>query len=267
METTGERMGDGSGRVAGKAALVAGGASGIGRAAALLLAREGAKVAVADLDQAGAAETATQIRAAGGVALARRLDVTAEADWQAACDTVEQTWGGLHVLVNSAGITFVRPVEEMTLEEWRRVLAVNLDGVFLGTRAGVRAMRRGGRGSIINVASASGIKAAAGASAYCASKAGVIMLTRTVALECIQRNENIRVNAVAPGGVKTPLWRQTPLWEEVSASEAWNAPPGTSPGKRFAEPEEVAQVILFLASDESSFITAAALAVDGGYTA
>jgi NAD(P)-dependent dehydrogenase (short-subunit alcohol dehydrogenase family) len=255
------------GRVAGKVALVTGAASGIGRAAALLLAREGAKVLAADIDEPGAASAVGEITAAGGVAQARRLDVTSEADWQAAVAWLEQSWGGLHVLVNSAGIAVVAPVAEMTPEQWRRVLAVNLDGIFLGTRAAIPAMRRSGRGSIVNIASASGLKAAPGAGAYCASKAGVLMFTKVAALECGQHGDHIRVNAIAPGGVKTPIWGKVPGMEAMMASEAWNAPPDVVPGKRFALPEEIAQAVLFLASDEASYVTAAVLAMDAGYSA
>jgi 3(or 17)beta-hydroxysteroid dehydrogenase len=255
------------GRVAGKVALVTGAASGIGAATARLLAREGAKVAAADLDEPGAARTVDVITAAGGTALACRLDVTAEADWQAATGLVERAWGLLDVLVNCAGIAFVRPVADMTLVEWRRVLAVNLDGVFLGTQAGIRAMRTRKRGSIVNVASASGLKAAPGGSAYCASKAAVIHFSRTAALECRDNDKSIRINCVAPGGVKTPMWDKVSGMSEITKSEAWNAPPDTAPGKRFAEADEIARCILFLASDEASYVTGAVLAVDGGYTA
>lgn len=256
-----------TGRVSGKVALVTGAASGIGRATAILLAQEGAQVAVTDLDADGTAETMKMIEAAGGVALSHRLDVTSEADWQAAMKKVEQTWGRLDILVNSAGISFAKPVTEMTLEEWRLVLAVNLDAVFLGTRAAIGAMRRTGRGSIINISSASGIKASAGASAYCASKAAVIHFSSTVALECANNGENIRVNTVVPAGVKTPMWSKMPFWSEIEASEVWNAPADAAPLKRFAEPEEIARAILYLASDESSYVTGTELIIDGGYTA
>lgn len=254
-------------RFAGRVALVTGAASGIGRAAAALLAQQGARVLVADLDAVAAAQTAEAIAFAGGTAAAQPLDVTSEADWRAAVERVEQRWGGLHVLVNSAGIAQVRPVPDTSLAEWRGVLAVNLDGVFLGTRFGIQAMRRAEGGSIVNVASASGLKAAAGAGAYCASKAAVLMLTRVAALECIQTGDRIRVNAVAPGGVKTAMWGKVPIGAEIMASEAWNAPVDAPPGKRFATPDEVARAILFLASEEASYITGSVLAVDAGYTA
>jgi 3(or 17)beta-hydroxysteroid dehydrogenase len=255
------------GRIAGKSALVTGAASGIGRAAALLLASEGARVAVADLDELGASQTVEAITAAGGIAAVHQLDVTSEPHWHRALQRLEQEWGPLDVLVQSAGISFAKPITEMTVEEWRHVMAVNLDGIFLGTRAGIVAMQAHRRGSIINVASASGIKAAPGASAYCASKAAVIHFSKTAALECAQRGDRIRINTVSPGGVKTAMWNKMPSWPEVAASEAWNAPSDAVPLKRFADPNEIAQTILFLASDESSYITGADLVVDGGYTA
>jgi NAD(P)-dependent dehydrogenase (short-subunit alcohol dehydrogenase family) len=254
-------------RFGGRVALVTGAASGIGRATAILLARQGATVVAADLDGEGAAATVEAIAAAGGTAVVHALDVTSEAAWDAAMERVERTWGRLNVLVNCAGIALVGPVADTSLADWRRVLAVNLDGVFLGTRAGVRAMRRSGGGSIVNVSSVSGIKATPASSAYCASKAAVIMFTKSVALECIQDGGRIRVNAVAPAGVKTPMWGKTPGASAVVGSDVWNAPADAPIGKRFADPDEVARVILFLASAEASYVTGSVLTVDAGYTA
>ena len=255
------------GRFAGQVALVTGAASGIGRATALLLAREGGLVVVADLDEPGIAGTVEAIRSAGGTALDHHLDVTSESGWDAAVALAEQSWGRLHVLVNCAGIALIGAVADTGFSDWRRVLAVNLDSVFLGTRAGVRSMRRSGGGSIVNVASVSGMKATGASSAYCASKAAVIMLTRAVAVECVQDGSRVRVNAVAPGGVKTPLWGKTEGASSVVGTELWNASPDAPIGKRMAEPEEVARAILFLASSEASYITGSVLAIDAGYTA
>jgi 3(or 17)beta-hydroxysteroid dehydrogenase len=254
-------------RFAGRVAFITGAASGIGRATALLIARQGARVVAADIDEAGLAETVEAITAGGGTAIGRALDVTSESSWVAAMEAAERLWERLDVLVNCAGITLVRSVAEMSTDEWRRVLAVNLDGVFLGTRAGILAMRRSGGGSIVNVASASGIKAAATASAYCASKAGVIMFTKAAALECAQDGLRIRINAVAPGGVKTPMWDKTEESAAIMGTEAWKAAADAPIGRRFADPDEVARVILFLASDEASYVTAAVLPIDAGYTA
>lgn len=156
----------GTGRVKGKIALVTGAASGIGRATALLLAREEARVAVTDIDEPGAQRVANAITENGGESISTKLDVTSESDWKAAVSAAQVRWGPINVLVAGAGISFAKPVTEMSLEEWRRVMEVNLDGVFLGTKHAVRQMREGSGGSIVIVSSASGIKASPGASAY-----------------------------------------------------------------------------------------------------
>jgi NAD(P)-dependent dehydrogenase (short-subunit alcohol dehydrogenase family) len=261
-----------SGRVAGKVALVTGAASGIGRATALLLAREGASVAVTDRDEQGAAATARELLSEQRKSLVYGLDVTAEADWTATIENVLEIWGQLDILVNNAGISFGKPVTEMTLDEWRAVMAVNMDGVFLGTKHAVQAMRKGRGGSIVNISSASGLKAAPGASAYCTSKAGVRLFSKSVALECAQAGDNIRVNCVLPGGVVTPMWESMEFWQEMAGGEggaaaAWEAMGQTVPLKRYAQPEEVAQAVLYLASDEAQYVTGAELVIDGGYTA
>ncbi len=159
----------------------------------------------------------------------------------------------------------------MTLSEWQRVMAVNLDGVFLGTKHGVRAMRKGTGGSIINVASASGLKASAGASAYCASKAAVRMFSKAVALECAQNDDRIRVNTVFPSGVISPMWESMEFWQEIKAKAgseeaAWQVMSQAIPLKRFARPEEIAQAILYLSTDEAGFVTGADFVIDGGFT-
>ncbi|MGA9770560.1 MAG: glucose 1-dehydrogenase [Blastocatellia bacterium] len=261
-----------AGRVAGKVALVTGAASGIGKATAIALAREGAKVAVTDLNAAGARMSADEIISKAGNALSYSLDVTSETDWERVLDNLFETWGRLDILVNNAGISFAKPVSEMTLSEWQRVMAVNLDGVFLGTKHGVSAMRKGTGGSIINVASASGLKASAGASAYCASKAAVRMFSKAVALECAQNDDRIRVNTVFPSGVISPMWESMPFWQELKAKAgsdeaAWKVMSQAVPLKRFAEPEEIAHAILYLATDEAGFVTGADFVIDGGFTA
>src|SRR5574341_16715 len=233
------------GRLAEKTALITGAASGIGKATAILLAREGAKVGVADIDENGAQNTASEILSWDGTAVAYALDVASEQEWQRVIDDLLQKWERLDILVNNAGISFAKPLTEMSLAEWRRVFAVNLDGVFLGTKHGMIAMRKGGGGSIINVASASGIKAGPGASAYCASKAAVRMFSKAVALECAQNGDNIRVNTVSPGGVMTPMWESMGFWQDLkkqtgSAEASWQAMSQDLPLKRFAKPEEIA---------------------------
>ena len=261
-----------AGRLAEKTALITGAASGIGKATAMLFAQEGAHVALTDIDRAGAQRAADAIVAQGGTAISDSLDVTSESDWRRVLGVLLERWKRLDVLVNNAGVSFARPVSEMLLAEWRKVTAVNLDGVFLGTKHGAIAMRAGGGGSIVNVASASGIKASAGASAYCASKAAVRMFSKTAALECAAAGDNIRINTVSPGGVMTPMWESMEFWPDLkdqtgSDEASYQALAEGVPLKRLATAEEVARAILYLASDESGFVTGADLVIDGGYTA
>jgi len=257
-------------RLKDKVALVTGAASGIGRATALLFGREGARVMVTDISSTGEA-VAQEIRAAGGVASFLVHDVRDEPTWMAAITRTLETYGRLDVLVNNAGIAMSRLVTEMTLAEWREQLAVNLDSVFLGTKYAVRAMRQGGRGgSIVNVSSVSGLVGSPSTAAYAASKGGVRSLSKAVAVECAP--DGIRVNGVFPGGVRTPIWENADWWdgfvEQVgSEKEAWKKLEAASPLGRMAEPEEIAEAILYLASDAARFVTGTELVIDGGYTA
>jgi 3(or 17)beta-hydroxysteroid dehydrogenase len=258
------------GRVAGKVALVTGAASGIGCATALLLAREGARIASTDLDESACRKVAAEIRGGNVAAITHKLDVTQEADWVAAVGKVTEKWGSLQILVANSGIAALKPIVEMELKEWRRVMAVNLDGVFLGIKHAAGAMKRTGDGSIVVVSSASGVKAAANASAYGASKAGVRQLPRTAALEL--GPDGIRVNCVLPGGVETPMWSGQEMWEGLlkkfgGDKAVWKALGEGRLLKRFAKPEEIAEAILYLASDESAFVTGTDLVIDGGCTA
>ena len=185
----------------GKVALVTGAASGIGRATAQRLAEEGARVALADLNQPELTKVADAICASGGHAIALRLDVTSEADWQAAMTRILSDWGRLDICVNCAGISFAKPISELSLADWRRVMATNLDGVFLGTRQAMSAMKEHGGGCIINIASAAGIKPVSGNAAYGTSKAAIRFFTRVAALEGAPHH--VRVNSISPGAVAT----------------------------------------------------------------
>ncbi len=259
--------GSGSGRrLLGRGVLVTGAASGVGRAAAILMAREGARVALGDVDADGLRRAREEIGGEPADALELALDVTSENAWREAIARVEEAWGGLDVLVNCAAIPDDGPVAEIPLSRWSRVLSVNLDGTFLGTAAAMRAMIPRGRGAIVNVSSISGIKAHAGSSAYSVSKAAIIHLTRLAARECAEAGAAVRVNCVVPGGVKTPMWERTDMWPDIAASPEWNAPRDAHPARRFAEPEEIAGTIVFLASDEASYVSGTVLVVDGGAT-
>jgi 3(or 17)beta-hydroxysteroid dehydrogenase len=257
-------------RLKDKVALITGAASGIGRATALLFGREGARVVLTDVSPSGE-QIAQDIRAAGGQALFLVHDVTDETTWLKVITRTLEAFGRLDVLVNNAGIAMSRMVVEMTLAEWREQMAVNLDGVFLGIKHAVRAMRTAGHGgSIVNVASVSGLVGSPGTSAYSASKGGVRMLSKTVAVECAA--DGIRCNAVFPGGVRTPIWENADWWagfvQQVgSEEEAWKKLEAASPLGRMGEPEDIAEAILYLASDASRYVTGSELVVDGGYTA
>jgi NAD(P)-dependent dehydrogenase (short-subunit alcohol dehydrogenase family) len=255
----------------GKVALVTGAASGIGEATARMLAEEGAIGVVTDVNQAGSAWVARDLEHNGRRATSAELDVTDETQWERVVGEAQGQWGRLDILVSNAGIALGGPVADMSLADWRRVMAVNLDGAFLGTKHTIRAMRTAGHGgSIVIVSSASGIKATPGASAYAASKAALRLFAKSVALEVAA--DGIRVNTVHPSGVETPIWKGTPFWEHLlaqhgSEAAAFAALASTTPLKRFATADEVARAILFLASDASSYVTGTELVVDGGYTA
>jgi NAD(P)-dependent dehydrogenase (short-subunit alcohol dehydrogenase family) len=259
-----------TGRVDSKIALVTGAGSGIGRATAILLAREGATVVVSDINQTAAERVAAEIRDTGGSAEGVRLDVADESAWLATVGGVLGRSQRLDVLVNNAGLSFAKAVAETTVEQWRRILGVNLDGVFLGTKHAIRAMRSRGGGSIINVASVSGITPFAEASAYGASKAAVRHFSKVAAIECADAGTGIRVNVVTPGGVKTPMWEsmgffQTLVAEQGGTDQAFAAMAGTAASDRFSSPEEIARTILYLASDESAHLTGVELVIAQGH--
>jgi NAD(P)-dependent dehydrogenase (short-subunit alcohol dehydrogenase family) len=250
-----------SGRFAGRGILVTGAGSGIGRAAAQLFANEGGRVAVVDQDENEAQATVTSIRQAGGEALAIGADVSREADCRGMVERALAAYGRLHVAFNNAGIGAsgfaVADEEEVT---WSRLIDVNLKGIFLAMKYEIPAMVSAGGGAIVNTASVAGLVGERGIGAYSASKHGVVGLTRTAALDYI--GQGVRVNAVCPGATRTRIlanWFQDPKVESFILSR--------HPIGRIAEPEEIARAVLFLASDDASFIVGQALAVDGGLTA
>nr|WP_256515660.1 glucose 1-dehydrogenase [Alsobacter ponti] len=239
----------------GKVALVTGAASGIGLATTRRFVAEGARVIAADLNVDGL-ETSGSLRPF-------RLDVAQEDQWVAAIAAALDAFGRLDILVNNAGIGAPGPIVELSLADWRKVMAVNLDGVFLGIKHAVPAMERSGGGSIVNIASMLGHVATVNASAYCASKGGVALLTKAAALEMAAAGGRIRVNSVHPGFIETPM-----LGDRLRADPARRALiTGQTPVGRLGTVEEVAAAVLYLASDEAGFTTGSALVVDGGYTA
>jgi len=250
-------------RVAGKVALITGGASGLGAAVARRLAAEGARVAITDLDAAAGATVADDI---GGDAYFVRHDVTREDDWIAVLAVAAKRLGPIGVLVNCAGVAILKDVEETTYEEWRDVMAVNLDGVFLGCKHGVIAMKETGGGSIVNMSSVSGLVGGHNLAAYNASKGGVRLLTKSVALHCARQKYGIRCNSVHPSFIDTPMVR--------AFIDASRDPAHTEdtlkrqiPLGRLGHTDDVAAMILYLASDDSAFVTGAEMVVDGGLTA
>ncbi len=256
-----------AGRVAGKAAMVSGAATGIGESIAARLALEGARVAVADIDEARGVDVVAAIREAGGEALFVSLDVTEEMSWQAAIGATESEFGRLDILVNNAGISIVESVDKMSFEDWRAVMAVNIDGVFLGTKHAVPAMRRAGGGSIINISSILGLTGLEKFSAYCASKGAVRLFTKAVALECGRDGSAIRVNSIHPGYIHTAMMEDTCRRDYGDIATGLAELGKLHPIGRVGEPEDIAAGVLYLASDESKFVTGSELAIDGGYTA
>ncbi len=251
-------------RLAGKVALVTGAASGIGAAAARRLAQDGAAVLLTDRDPAG--ENVAASLAAGGTSVAFcGHDVTAEGDWVTAVGRAVAEFGRLDILVNNAGVAGGNhTLLDHSLEAWRQIMAVNLDGVFLGLRHAGPEMAAGGGGSVINISSILGKVGMAGAAAYCASKGGVTLLTKAAALEWAPLG--IRVNSIHPGFIDTPLVSNA-LAGRDDGNEMRVALMAAHPVGRFGLPREIGDAIAFLASDEASFITGAELVVDGGYTA
>lgn len=261
------------GRVTGKIALVTGAGSGIGRATALALAAEGAQVIVGDVDEPGGRETCAEIERAGGLTRFARLDVSDDASWKAVAHDIERR-GPLHILVNNAGVCISVPLLEMSVDAWRRQMAVNLDSMFFSARNLLRAMVASGGGSIVNVSSVAGLKGIPGLTGYCATKGGVRLFTKALAIECAQARNNVRVNSIHPGAIETPIWiklqnggdlppqserRNVDVMAQMKDVAAAATPVGHG-----GVPSDIANGVVYLASDESRFVTGIELVIDGG---
>ncbi|MES2034811.1 MAG: SDR family oxidoreductase [Pseudomonadota bacterium] len=262
-----------TGRVAGKVALITGGASGIGRGCAELLAAEGATVVVTDIQDALGGDVVAGI---GGESVYLTHDVTSEDAWIAVVAEVGRRFGRLDILVNNAGIGLGGPVTEFSLADWRKQQAINVEGVFLGVKHSLPLMRQGGGGSIINVSSIAGLTGAANMTAYCATKGAVRLFTKAAAMECAALRDGVRVNSVHPGIIETPIW------DTISTTIDGAGGGNSAPSRAFSLddvtavstplgvkgfPLDIASGVLFLASDESRYMTGSELVIVGGMTA
>jgi NAD(P)-dependent dehydrogenase (short-subunit alcohol dehydrogenase family) len=261
-----------AGQVEGKVALVTGGASGIGAAVAELLTREGASVVVTDIDELRGPELVAGIRKAGREATFLHQDVTSEPRWVEVVAEIERRYGRLDILVSNAGIGIAVPsIVDMTLQDWRRQIAINLDGVFLSVKHGLPLMRRSGGGSIIMMSSLAGLRGAAGLSGYCATKGGVRLFAKAIAMECAAAGDGIRVNSVHPGIIDTPIWGKIPTEAQGSGNNAPIDPEEraklATPLGRAGQASEIASGVLYLASDASRYVTGTELVIDGGMNA
>ncbi|WP_332764254.1 SDR family NAD(P)-dependent oxidoreductase [Phenylobacterium sp.] len=260
-----------AGRVEGKVALITGGASGIGRGCAERLAEEGATVVVTDLQDEMGAEVVAVIVSGGGKADYLHHDVTGEQAWIDVIAAIKARHGRLDILVNNAGIGISGSVLEMSLADFQRQTAINLDGVFLGVKHAIPLMRQGGGGSIINMSSVAGLKGSAILAGYCATKGGVRLFTKAVAMECANAKDGVRVNSVHPGIIETPIWDSIMGTGEpgdnarparpvvLDAMSAEGVPLGVK-----GYPLDIANGVLWLASDESRYVTGAEIVIDGG---
>src|ERR1700739_1026497 len=262
-----------TGQVQGKVALVTGGASGIGAAVAELFAREGASVVVTDVDGLRGAELVAGIKKVGHEAIFLEQDVTSEARWVEVVAEVERRYSRLDILVSNAGLGISVPsITEMTLEDWRRQTTINLDGVFLSVKHCLPLMRKnGGDGSIIMMSSLAGLRGSAGLSAYSATKGGVRLFAKSIAMECAIAGDGIRVNSVHPGIIDTPIWGKIPT---EASGRGQNAPIDpeeraklVTPLGRAGQATEIASGVLYLASDASRYVTGTELVIDGGMNA
>lgn len=255
------------GRVAGKKAFITGAAQGLGAAAARKLAAEGAKVALADINVDGAKAVAAQINAAhgAGTAFAYALDVTQEDQWVAALEAAAADMGGISVLVNNAGVAGDKPLEQMEFDLWKKIMSINVDSVFLGAKHALAHMRGHQPGSIVNISSIAGLIANHNSPAYNASKAGVWLLSKNIALYCAKLGLDIRSNSIHPTFIDTPIL--DPLSQRLGKEEAHAKLGRQIPLGHIGEPDDIANAVLYLASDESKFMTGAELKLDGGISA
>lgn len=249
------------GRLDGKVALISGGARGQGATETRLFVREGARVVFGDILDAEGRQVEADIRAAGGAATYVHLNVTNEADWRAAVTTAVNQYGKLNVLVNNAGILLRGRIEETSEDDWDRIMAVNVKGVFLGTKHAIPAMRQAGGGSIINISSTAGLVGSPGeTAAYTATKGAVRLFTKATAIQ--HAGDNIRCNSVHPGPIATDM-----IKEMLENQAQWEQRLRRLPMGRVGRPEDIAYGVLYLASDEASFVTGSELVIDGGTTA
>lgn len=244
------------GRLDGKVALISGGARGQGATEAKLFAQEGAKVVFGDIRDEEGKQVETEIRASGGDATYIHLDVTQDTDWVEAVGTAVNQYGKLDILVNNAAIVIWKRLEDTSEAEWDQIMAINAKGVFLGTKHAIAAMRQSGGGSIVNISSTAGLRGSPGLAAYIATKGAVRLFTKATAIEHV--DDNIRCNSVHPGGVETPMVQDAP---DIPGRR------DRTPMSRRADPSEIAYGVLYLASDESSFMTGSELVIDGGRSA
>jgi NAD(P)-dependent dehydrogenase (short-subunit alcohol dehydrogenase family) len=256
-----------AGRVAGKKAFITGGAQGLGAAFARKLAAEGAKVVVADINLEGAQAVAAELNArhGAGTAFAFPLDVTKEDQWIFALEEADAAMGGISVLVNNAGISIGGDIEQLSFDDWKQTMSVNVDSVFLGAKHALKYMRHHQPGSIINISSIAGLIAAHNSPAYNASKAAVWLLSKGIALHCAKQKLDIRSNSIHPTFVDTPIL--DPLRQRFGKDAAEAKLARQVPLGRIGEPEDIANAVLYLASDESRFMTGAELKLDGGISA